>query len=125
MDVRNFCVSGKKIGDFHRVLRMAAHPPGEGTHAAQNQPAIEGRGDRSALVLNTADPLEKIVFNLRHDNSSQNVTMTAEIFGRGMQNQINAEIEWALQRWRPGIIANRNRPGSARNFRGSCEIYNF
>src|SRR4029450_1597123 len=84
VDARNFCVSGKETADSHRVFRMPAHPPGEGAHATQNQPAIERRGDRSALVLNTADTLEKLILHPGHDNSSENITMTAEIFCRGM-----------------------------------------
>src|SRR4030095_13709797 len=89
MDAGHFSMLGKETGDFHRVFRMRAHPPRQGTHAAQDQPAIKRRGDCSALVLNTADALGKIVLTLRHDNSSENVTMTSEIFCRGMQDQVS------------------------------------
>ena len=89
-------MSGKEIGDFHRVFGMRTHPPGKGAHTTQNQPAIKRRGDRSALVLNTADTLEKIILDFGNNNSSEHVTMTAEIFCRGMQDQIRTEVKWAL-----------------------------
>jgi hypothetical protein len=79
-------MSGKKIGDSHRVFGMRTHPPGNGAHAAQDQPAIERRGDRSTLVLNTADTLEKIILHFGNNNSPEYITVTAEIFCRGMQD---------------------------------------
>src|SRR4029079_13399777 len=100
---------GKEIGDSHCVLRMPTHPPWKGAHAAQDQPTIERRGDRPTFVLNGADALKKIVLHFGNNNSSEDVTMTAEIFCRVMQDKIRAQIEWALERWRPGIITNTDR----------------
>src|SRR5438132_1205538 len=65
-------------------------------HSAQNQPAIERGGDRAAAILNAANALEEFGVDLCDDNSTSYVAMAAEIFCRGMQNQVCAEIEWAL-----------------------------
>src|SRR5207248_9110697 len=80
MDTRNFWMPRKKISDFHCIFRMCAHPPGKRAHAAQDQPAIERRGDSTALILNAPDTYEKIALSFRNDNSSEYVAMTAEIF---------------------------------------------
>src|SRR4030095_7582569 len=85
MDAGHFSMLGKETGDFHRVFRMRAHPPRQGTHAAQDQPAIKRRGDCSALVLNAADTLKKIALKLRNDNSPEDIAMAAEVFCCGMQ----------------------------------------
>ena len=71
---------------LERIFAMPAHPPRQGTHPAQDQPAIERRGDRSTLVLNTADTLEKIILHFGNNNSPEYITVTAEIFCRGMQD---------------------------------------
>src|SRR5204863_394106 len=71
----------KELRDFHRVFRMRAHAPRQCAHPAQDQPAIERRGDRAAFVLNAADPLKKFIVCLSNDNSSENVAMPAEILG--------------------------------------------
>src|SRR5204863_8259547 len=88
---------------------MRAHSPGQSAHSAQNQPAIERRGDCASFILNVANALEKVVVLFRDQNSAQNVAMAAKIFCGGMQNQIGAEIEWSLKNRRPGIIADANR----------------
>src|SRR6266481_9969997 len=80
MDTRYSRVAGEKLRNFHCVLRVRAHPPRQRAHAAQDQPAIERRGDCAALVLNAADTFEKIALSSRNDNSSEYVAMTAEIF---------------------------------------------
>ena len=59
---------------------MRAHAPRQRAHSAQNQPAIEGRGDRAAFVLNAAHAFEKFIVGLGHDNSAGHVAMAAEIF---------------------------------------------
>src|SRR5262245_8043864 len=82
MDSRGLWVPGEKISDPHRVLRVRPQSPWDSAHAAQDQPAIERRRNCSAFVLNAADALEKIVFIFRHNNSAENVTMTAKIFCR-------------------------------------------
>jgi hypothetical protein len=77
---------GKEIGDSDRVFGMRTHPPGKSAHTAQDQPAIERRRDRSTFILNAADAFEEIILHLGNNNSSEHVTMTAEIFRRGMQD---------------------------------------
>ena len=75
---------------------MRSHPPRQGTHAAQNQPAIERRGDRAAGILNRANTLKKGIVLFCDDDSAGYIAMAAKIFRGRMQNQINPQIEWAL-----------------------------
>ena len=60
MHALNLSMLGEKFRDFHRVFRMRPHPPRQRAHSAQNQPAIERRGDRAAGILDGANALEKI-----------------------------------------------------------------
>src|SRR6478736_9290437 len=101
----------EELCDFHCIFRVRAHAPRQCAHPAQDQPAIERRGDRAALVLDAADPLKKFIILFRNDDSSKNITMSAEIFRGGMQDEIGAEIEWSLQHRRPGVVANEKRAG--------------
>ncbi len=71
MHVLNLSMLRKKVCYFERVLGMCAHPPRQRAHAAQDQPAIERRGDCAAGVLDTANRLEKIVVVLCNDNSAE------------------------------------------------------
>jgi hypothetical protein len=75
--------------------------------------------------LDSTDPLKKISISFGNDNSSEDVTMSPEIFCCGVQDQISAEIEWPLDYWRPGIIANENRSGIVRDFSERREINDF
>src|SRR6267154_2881546 len=104
-------MSDQKSRDLHRVFRMRAHPPRQRAHSPQNQPAIERRGDRAAAILNATNTLEEFHVDLCDDNSTSRVAMAAEVFCRGMQNQVGAEIERALQLRSPCIVANTEHSG--------------
>src|ERR1051325_11963423 len=71
----------EKPRDLHRVLAMRAHPPRQRAQPAQDQPAIERRGDSAADILDAANPLEKFVVSFAHDHSARDVAMAAEISG--------------------------------------------
>ena len=86
MDTRDLWMSRKELRHSHGILRMRAHAPRQGAHAAQDQPAIKRRGDCAALVLNAAEALEKIILYPGNNDSSENVTMAAEIFRRRVQD---------------------------------------
>src|ERR1043166_4273456 len=79
------------------ILGVRTHSPWQRAHPAQNQPAIERRGDRPAGILNRANPLEEIALLSCDDDSAKHIAMTAEVFGRRMQDQIGAELERPLQ----------------------------
>ena len=112
----------EKIGDLHRVFGMRAHSPRHRAHPAQDQPAIERRGDGAAGILNRAHAFKKFVVGLTDDDSTEHVAMAAKVFGRGMKNEIGAEIERPLNRRCPGIVANRQRASLANNFRNRGKI---
>ena len=120
MHTLDLSMLGEETGHFHRVLGMSAHPPWQGAHSAQNQPAIERRGNCSAAILDGANALKKFIVDLAHDDAAGDIAMAAKVFGRGMQNEIGAEIERPLQHRRPGIVANQkcagvvNDPGHGR-----------
>src|SRR5438067_8660817 len=50
MHVVHFSMLREKVCNFHCIFRMRAHPPGEGAHSAQDQPAIERRGDSPTRI---------------------------------------------------------------------------
>src|SRR5438046_3450067 len=99
MHARDLLMLRQKTCDFHCIFRVCAHPPRDRAHPAQNQPAIERGGDRAAAILNAANALEEFGVDLCDDNSTSYVAMAAEIFCRGMQNQVCTEIEWAQYTW--------------------------
>ena len=82
MDALDVAMTGEKFCNLHCVFRMRAHPPGQRAHSAQDQPAIEGRGDRAAFILNIANALKEIVVTFRNHDSAENIAMAAEIFCR-------------------------------------------
>jgi len=116
VDASYFSMLREEVRHCHRVLRMRAHPPWQCAHPAQDQPAIERRGDCAAFVLNAADALEKFAIIFRHHDPAENIAMAAEIFCGRMKNKISAEIERPLQHWRPRVIANAERAGVVNNF---------
>src|SRR5207247_2300930 len=109
MHTFHFRMAREELCDFHCISGVRTHSPWQRAHAAEDQPAIERRGDRAALVLDAADALEKFVVRFSDHDSSENVAMPAEIFRGGMQDQIAAEIEWRLQHGPPCISANKKR----------------
>src|ERR1044071_9272216 len=104
---------------------MGAHSPWQRAHAAKDQPAVERRGDRATFILNAANPLKKFALLLGNHNSAENIAMAAKIFRRRMQDQIRTEIEWPLQDRCPRVVAYKNYPGRAYDFRDAREIHNF
>ena len=92
---------------------MRAHPPWQGSHSPQNQPAIERRGDGAAFILNTANLLKKIVVSFRDHESPENVSMAAEILCGRVKDKIGAEIERPLKDRGPGIVTNAKGAGVA------------
>jgi hypothetical protein len=79
-------MSRQEFRYFHSVLRVRAHAPRQCAHPAQDEPAIERRGDRATLVLDAADPLKKFIIAFGNDNAAHDVTMPAKIFGRGVHD---------------------------------------
>src|SRR6266550_6431568 len=86
MYARNFSMLGQKFCDFHRVFRMRPHPPRQGAHPAQNQPAIERRGDCAARILDAANTLKELAILFYNDDSAGYVAMPTEILRCRMQN---------------------------------------
>src|SRR6516225_10575416 len=80
MDTCHFSTLREEVRNFHCVLRMRAHPPWQCAHPAQDQPAIERRGDCAAFVLNAANPSKEIAVFFGYDNSAQDVAMATEVF---------------------------------------------
>ena len=61
-DFRDVLVSGEKLRDAARVFAMEAHARDQRLHAAQDQPAIEGRENRAAGMLKIADLRDEVRF---------------------------------------------------------------
>src|SRR5581483_3580965 len=125
MDAFNMSILREILSDFRRVLAMRPHSPWQCAHAAQDEPTIERRGDGAAGVLNVANAFEKVVVDLADENSAEHIAMAAEIFRGRMQDDIDAEVERALDDRRPGIVANANRISGVSHFRDRSKIDNL
>src|SRR5262249_37468960 len=125
MDALDFSMLSEKACHLCCVFRVRTHSPRQGAHSTQNQPTIEGRGDRTARILNRANPLEKFAVFFCDDDSAEHIAVSAEIFRRGVENQICTELERPLQNRRPGIIANAERTCVMNDFRYCSKIDNF
>jgi len=114
MHVLNLSMLHKKVCYFERVLGVRAHPPRQRAHAAQDEPAIERRGDCTAGVLDAANVLKKFVVVLCNDNSTGYVTMAAEVLCRGMKNQIGKRklCRRHERSWRPPQHRQSSTAGS-------------
>src|SRR5437762_13675804 len=120
MHVLDLLMLRQKASDFHCIFRVCPHPPWQCAHPPQNQPAIERRGDCTAAILNAANALVELGVDLCDDNSTSHVAVAAEIFCRGMQNQVGAEIERALQHRSPCIIENAEHSDVVKDMRDRC-----
>src|ERR1700751_5092102 len=125
MHASHFSMLREEFRNFERIFRMRAHTPRQRAHSAQDQPAIERRGDGTALVLDAADPPKEFIVFFGDDNSSEDIAMPAEILRCGVEDGSGAEIEWPLQERRPGVVTNESRAGVVYDLSNGGEIDNF
>jgi len=93
----NISILREELRHFGRIFAVRSHPPGQGFSFTQNQPAIEGRGDRAGRRLNRADSLKKFVVPFCDNDSTEHIAVAAKIFGGGMENEIGADFEWPAE----------------------------
>src|SRR5256885_2190103 len=111
MHALDVVMTGEKFCHLGCVSRMRAHSPGQGAHSAEDQPAVEGRGDRAALVLNIPNALKEIAVSFGDHDSAENVAMPAKVFRCRVKNKIGAEIKRPLKNGRPGVVADTKGAG--------------
>ena len=81
----------------HRACAMAVHPQRKGFQAAQHEKGVERR-DAGAIQFLDADEAELVDQFLARDNGAgQQVAVAAEIFCRGMDDDIGAKRDRALR----------------------------
>jgi hypothetical protein len=77
VDDRNLWVMAQELCNLACLLRLRPNPPGQSADSSPNQPAVEGRGYRSARSLNQPNPLEQIVLLPADERSTHHVAVTA------------------------------------------------
>ena len=75
--------------------------------------------------LHLAESLEEFALLVGDDGTAEDIAVAAEIFRGRMHDEIGAEIEWALDQGRPGIVAGQERWRRCAIFGGSGEVGQF
>jgi hypothetical protein len=103
-------VPGEGGRDGLRVLAVALHPDRQGLQAAQDEPAVERAGDGPERLLEEAEPVGdgRVV---RRDEAADHVGVTAEVFRRGVEDEVGAQLEGLLEiRRGEGVVHDDYRP---------------
>ena len=98
---------------------------GQGADATQDEPAIEGRRDGAGSALDGSDFFEKRALFFRDDGTAGDVAMAANVFRGGMNDEIGAEIEGALDDGRPGVVAKAKGTGFMSEIGHLAEVGDF
>jgi hypothetical protein len=75
--------------------------------------------------LDLVDPLGKLRPGFRDDRAARHVGMSAQVFGRGMHDQIRAEIQRPLNDRRPCVIAGADRARAVSDLRDRGNVGNL
>src|SRR6185437_13692781 len=95
IDLADFGVFAQKMSDSLSVETMPIHSYMQGLYTAQNQKTILRTRNRATAFLNEIKFFPQFIA-VHHQTAVDHVAMTTEIFGRGMQNDVGAEIERVL-----------------------------
>ena len=106
-----------------RVVRVRAHAVGQRLDAAQREPAIERRGNRSAKRLRAAAALKQIVIVARDEHAANYIAVAADVFGGRVSHHVDAAFERPLQNGcGERAIADRDRLGLARDLSDGGQV---
>ena len=89
-------VPHEQVDDGSGVAAMAVHPHGERLDAAQDEVAVERRGNRAGGVLHVAQSLGELVV-VDGDDATDDVAVAAEVLRRRVDDDVGAEGEWLLE----------------------------
>ncbi len=105
---------------------MTFHPQGERLQAPQNEKTVEGSGDGADRILQKPHSIGKFLGISDHCDSTDQVRMAVQIFGRRMDDDIETEFDRPLDPRRgEGVVGDRNNFVLARDLRDRFEINDF
>ena len=114
----------EEAGDRHRVGAVRAHPPRQGTNSALEEPAVEWRRHGTPDPLDEPQPLRELIVRPGHERTTKQVAVAAEILGRGMHDDVGAEVERALEhRRRPGVVHRAARAHCVGQFDKARDVH--
>ena len=79
-----------------RVVAVPVHPHAERLDPAQGQPGVERAGHRAGRVLQERQPLAEVGVG-DHDRPADDVGVTAQVLGGGVDHDVGAERQRLLQ----------------------------
>ena len=92
-------VVGQKFGDDPAAAIVLLHAHGQGLDAAQDQPALEGRKNRSRGFLHEGQ-LVGLLFGGADDDAAQAVAVAVEKFCGGVNHHVGSQRDRLLEVWR-------------------------
>jgi len=102
---------------------MALHAQGERLEAAQGQEAVERPGHSTYGVLEEGEALGELAVLADGDDTPHHVRMAVQVFGRRMEDDVEAELERALRPGcREGVVADGHDAALARRLGHALEI---
>src|SRR5689334_5154212 len=115
-------MSFEKCSDARGIFAMTSHPAGQGLHPAMDQPTIEWGRNRTANCLHLADSLKEFALLASDHSTAKDIAVAPKIFRGRMHDEIGAEIEWALDKRRPGVVAGEKSASPVRDFSRGHEV---
>src|SRR5438132_10773335 len=100
VDVRDPFVAREEPRHRLRVVAMPLHTDRERLDPAEGEPTVERTGDCAERVLGESQLLVQVLA-VRDDRSPEEVGMATDVLRRAVDDQIHAQPERVLQRWRP------------------------
>ena len=115
-------VPGEHLGDALGVVAVPIHSDRERLDAPQREPVVERPGHRPDRVLRERQLLGELVV-AGDERAADDVGVTAEVLGRGVQDDVRAQRERLLQVGRgEGVVDDEPGPGLPRDVRDRRDV---
>ena len=102
-------MAGQEVGHTRGILAMGAHAQVQRLQAFQVQPGVEGADRRAGVADEGLQVIVQEVLAAQH-HSAQGSALAVDVFGRGMDHDMGAELHRSLQDGRgEGVVYRQQR----------------
>ena len=109
--------------DVQRVGRRGAHARIQGSHAAQQKPALERAEHGAEALADTLDPVPMVVGGGGDQRAGDHVAVPVQVLGAGMHNIVGAERQRAGDhRAGRSAVHGQPRPGGVGDVRRRLDV---
>src|SRR5437870_1459554 len=102
---------------------MALHSQRQRLQTSQDEKTVERARDRADRVLQKPHSIAEVLVIANNGNASDHVGVTVQIFGCGMNNNVETEFDRSLDPRRgKGVVGNRKNSLFPRNLRDRFQV---